>query len=137
MKKINTLLLLVAITFSAAFAKSTLNLSVKGMHCGGCETKFKSAATSIKGITEVKSVSAESSTAVVEFDEKAISAEKVVKSLAEQTGFTVSASTGATVTTAEGKPAACCAKGQSGSACTKDDAKKVKSKNTKVKTEVE
>jgi len=124
MKKINTLLLLVAITFSTVFAKSTLNLSVKGMHCGGCETKFKSAASSIKGVTEVTSVSAANSTAVIEYDEKTISAEKVVKSLADETGYTVSATTASATTTVEGKPAGCCMKGQSNPACKQSDKEK-------------
>lgn len=121
MKKINTLLLLLVITFSTVFAKSTLNLSVKGMHCGGCETKFKTTATAIKGITEVKSVSAENSSAVVEYDEKTVSAQQIIKTLAEQTGYTVSASTGSEVTTVEGKPAGCCQKGQNNPSCSQKD----------------
>ena len=121
MKKINTLLLLMAITFSAVFATSTINLSVKGMHCGGCETKFKSAATAINGVTEVVSVSAANSSAVIVYDEKTVSAEKIIKTLADQTGYTVSATTGTTVTKAEGKPAGCCQKGQNNPSCKKED----------------
>lgn len=117
MKKINTLLLLVAITFSTIFAKSTLNLSVKGMHCGGCETKFKAKATDINGISDVTSVSSANSTAVIVYDEKVISADKIIQTLAAQTGYTITASTGNTTTTAEGKPAACCQKGQKNAAC--------------------
>ena len=121
MKKINTLLLLTAITLSTVFAKSTLNLSVKGMHCGGCETKFKTVATSIKGVTEVTSVSAANSSAVVEYDEKTITAEKVVESLAKETGYTITANSGATTTTATGTPAGCCQKGQSNPSCKQGD----------------
>lgn len=136
MKKINTFLFLTAFTLFAAFTKSTLNLSVKGMHCGGCETKFKTAASGINGITEVKSVSAANSVAVVEYDEKTISAEKVVKALADQTGFTVSTTNGTAVTTATGKPASCCMQGQSNPSCKQGDKEKcAKSKCDKPKVD--
>lgn len=135
MKKINSLLFLIAITFSTIFAKSTLNLSVKGMHCGGCETKFTTTATNIKGITEVKSVSAANSTAVVEFDEKTITAENVVKSLADKTGYTITTTTGEIVNAA-GTPAACCMKGEKNASCKKGDkAKCAKTKCDKAKSE--
>lgn len=130
MKTLRTLLLLLSISVSGQLlADTTLNLSVKGMHCGGCESKFKSAASGIKGVQEVKSVSAANSSAVVVYDEKAISAEKLIQSLADQTGYTVAASTGATVTTAEGKPAGCCMKGQNNPSCSQ----KEKAKCTKKK----
>ncbi len=124
MKKTNTLLLLFAITFSAVFAKSTLNLTVKGMHCGGCETKFKSTAKDLNGITDITSVSSANNTAVIEYDEKVVSADKIIKTLAEQTGYTI---TDNKTTTVEGKPAACCQKGQKNATCTD------KSKNSKKK----
>lgn len=127
MKKINLLLLLVAITFSTIFAKSTLNLTVKGMHCGGCETKFKAKATSINGVSDISSVSSANSTAVIEYDEKVVSAEKIIKTLAEQTGYTITASANNKTTTVAGKPDACCQKGQKNAACTD------KSKNSKKK----
>lgn len=135
MKKINTLLLLMAITFSAVFAAKTLNLSVKGMHCGGCETKFKTVAADINGITEVTSVSASNSNAVIIYDEKATTEEKIIKSLAEQTGYTVSATT-ANGATATGTPAGCCMKGQSNPACKDSDkAKCAKTKCDKPKAD--
>ena len=122
MKKINTLLFLIALTFSAVFANKTLNLSVKGMHCGGCETKFKTVAADINGIKEVTSVSASNSNAVIIYDEKATTEAQIIKSLAEQTGYTVALSNGtATVT---GKPAGCCMSGQSNPACKQADKEK-------------
>lgn len=124
MKKLNTLLLLVAITFSTIYAKSTLNLTVKGMHCGGCETKFKAKATSINGVSDISSVSSANNTAVIEYDEKTVSAEKIIKTLAEQTGYSI---TDNKTTTVEGKPAACCQKGQKNAACT-DKGKNAKKK---------
>jgi copper chaperone CopZ len=134
MKKLNTLFLLLAVTFTTVFANSTLNLSVKGMHCGGCETKFKSAATAVNGVTAVKSVSAANSTAVIEYDEKTVSAQELIKALADKTGYTIAASTGSEVTTAEGKPAGCCQKGQNNPSCKKEDkAKCAKSKCDKPK----
>ncbi len=118
MKSLKSLLILLSIITSAQlFATSTLNLTVKGMHCGGCESKFKTAATGIKGIQEVTSVSAENGNAVIVYDEKLITPEKAVKELADQTGFTVSANTGAAKTIAEGKTAGCCMKGQSNPSC--------------------
>lgn len=134
MKKINVLFLLIAISFSAAFANKTLNLSVKGMHCGGCEMKFKSVASDIEGIKEVSSVSASNSNAVIIYDEKATTEEKVIKALAEQTGYTVAATNG--TTTATGKPAGCCMSGQSNPSCkTSDKAKCAKTKCDKPKAD--
>lgn len=121
MKKTNILLLLVAITFSTVFAKSTLNLAVKGMHCSSCETKFKAKATSIDGVSSINNVSSANNTATIEFDEKTISAEKIIKTLADQTGYTITASINNANTTAEGKPAACCQKGQKNAACSDKD----------------
>ena len=136
MKKFNLLFVLM-IASLAIFAKSTLNLDVKGMHCGGCEVKFKSVATGIAGVTEVTSVSAADSKAVIVFDEKIISTEKLVAALATQTGWSVSASNGTVVAT--GKPTGCCAKGQAAPACkegeTKKDCKKGKSKHNKKSVE--
>ncbi|MFN8236774.1 MAG: heavy metal-associated domain-containing protein [Chitinophagales bacterium] len=116
MKKICLSLLSVVIAVTV-FAGNSLNLTVKGMHCGGCETKFKSTAASINGITEVSSVSAANSNAVVVIDEKVISAESAIKQLAEQTGYTVSLNTAAGTVSSSGAPAGCCMKGQNNSSC--------------------
>ncbi len=116
-------------TTSSTFANSTLKLSVKGMHCGGCETKFKTVASGVKGVTEVTSVSASNNNAVLVFDEKSTSADLIVKTLAEKTGYTVEVTSGAAVTSATGKPAGCCMSGQSNPSCKdKDKAKCAKTK---------
>lgn len=133
MKSLKTLFIVLSMLITAPIiANTTLNLTVKGMHCGGCETKFKTVASGIEGIKEVTSVSAANSNAVIVYDEKTTSSDKIVKSLAEQTGYTVSASTGAAVTTATGKPAGCCMAGQSNPSCKdKDKAKCAKKKCAK------
>ena len=130
MKSLKTLFIVLSMLIAAPIiANTTLNLTVKGMHCGGCETKFKTVASGIDGIKEVTSVSAANSNAVIVYDEKTTSSDKIVKSLAEQTGYTVSAAAGATVTTATGKPAGCCMAGQSNPSCKdKDKAKCAKTK---------
>ena len=130
MKSLKTLFIVLSMLIAAPIiANTTLNLTVKGMHCGGCETKFKTAAAGINGIKEVTSVSAANGNAVIVYDEKQTTAEKAVKELAEQSGFTVSASAGAAVTTATGKPAGCCMAGQSNPSCKdKDKAKCAKTK---------
>ncbi len=136
MKKTNTLLLFMAITFSTAFAAKTLNLSVKGMHCGGCETKFKTVAEDINGITEVTSVSAANNNAVIVFDEKTTTEEKIIRTLAEQTGYTISSTNSSESITVSGKPAGCCMKGQSNPACKQaDKAKCAKTKCDKPKAD--
>ncbi|HNY54702.1 MAG TPA: heavy-metal-associated domain-containing protein [Chitinophagales bacterium] len=130
MKSLKTLFIVLSMLIAAPIiANTTLNLTVKGMHCGGCETKFKTAAAGINGIKEVTSVSAANSNAVIVYDEKTTSSDKIVKSLAEETGYTVSAAAGAIVTTATGKPAGCCMAGQSNPSCKdKDKAKCAKTK---------
>lgn len=134
MKKIITLLVGVSFCISSAFANKTLNLSVKGMHCGGCETKFKTVATGIEGVKEVNAVSASNSNAVITYDEKKTSEEKLIKSLAEKTGYTISATNGTSAVS--GKPAGCCMAGQSNPSCKdKDKAKCAKTKCDKPKTE--
>ena len=121
MKKLTLLLLFGGIFISQLYSNSILNLNVKGMHCSGCEVKFKSAAADVNGIKEVTSISADNGTAVISFDEKVITAEKVVQELASKSGFSVSATTGAGVSSAEGKPTGCCMKGQHNPSCKKED----------------
>ncbi len=138
MKKITLFFLFGLILNFALLANTTVQLSVKGMHCGGCETKFKSAAQEIKGVTEVNAVSAANGSATVTYDEKAISSEALVKALADKTGYTVSAAGGSEVV---GKPTGCCKKGEGKPMCKegekenckkdKKDCKKNKSKCSK------
>lgn len=134
MKKLITFIVALSFCISAVFANKTLNLSVKGMHCGGCETKFKTLAAGIEGVKEVSSVSAANSNAVIIYDEKSTSEEKLIKSLAEKTGYTISASN--STSEVSGKPTGCCMKGQSNPSCKdKDKAKCAKTKCDKPKTE--
>ena len=121
MKKLTLLLLFAGIFFSPLYSNSILNLNVKGMHCGGCEVKFKSAAAEVNGIKEVTSISAANGNAVISFDEKVITAEKVVQELASKSGFGISATTVDGISTSEGKPAGCCMKGQHNPSCKKED----------------
>ncbi len=123
MKKFNLLFVLM-IASVAIFAKSTLNLDVKGMHCGGCETKFKSIATGINGVSEVTSVSSANGKAVIVYDEKLISDKKLVAELASKTGYSVSASTSTGTVAVTGTPNGCCAKGQGAPACKEGETKK-------------
>ncbi|HNE49805.1 MAG TPA: heavy-metal-associated domain-containing protein [Chitinophagales bacterium] len=133
MRKLQSLLILLSVAVSAQLmANTTLNLSVKGMHCGSCEKKFKTAAGGISGIVEVSAVSAESNNAVVVYDEKTTTSDKVIKALADKTGYTVSASNEAT---AVGKPTSCCMKGQKEAACSKKDKEKCTKKTKCTKTE--
>jgi copper chaperone CopZ len=133
MKKLQLLSILLSAVISAQLMANTpLNLSVKGMHCGSCEKKFKTAADGISGVVEVSAVSADNSNAVVVYDEKATTSDKVIKALAEKTGYTVTASNGAA---AVGKPASCCMKGQKEAACSKKEKEKCTKKTKCTKSE--
>jgi Zn2+/Cd2+-exporting ATPase len=128
MKKILPFFLLLAFSLVVLAESSLLNLKVNGMHCGGCENKFKASATQIKGIEEVTAVSASEGTATIRYDASLISAEKAIQSLAESTGYTITATTSLGMVQSEGKPAGCCQKGQSTAACKKSE-KSCKSKS--------
>jgi Zn2+/Cd2+-exporting ATPase len=117
MKKILSLFIVLAFAITALAENPTLNLKVSGMTCGGCENKFKSAATQIPGIQEVMAVSAAEGSATIKYDPAIISAEKAVQSLAESTGYTITANTSLGMVQSEGKPAACCQKGKKTAAC--------------------
>lgn len=121
MKKIASLLMLLALGLSLSAENPTLDLKVSGMHCSSCENKFKAAATKISGIEEVTAVSASSGTATIRYNPSEISAEKAIQSLAEATGYTVTGTTNLGVVQSEGKPAGCCSKGQSNPACKKTE----------------
>ena len=67
MKKLQLLSILLSAVISAQLMANTpLNLSVKGMHCGSCEKKFKTTAVGISGVVEVSAVSAVNSNVVVD-----------------------------------------------------------------------
>ena len=115
MKKLQLLSILLSAVISAQLmANTSLNLSVKGMHCGSCEKKFKSVADGISGVVEVSAVSADNSNAVVVYDEKTISSEELIATLANKTGYTVAAFNNNTAS----KPAdACCSKSKKKANC--------------------
>lgn len=130
MKKINILLLLLSVSLSVALANKTVNLSVKGMHCGGCEVKFKSTATKIDGVQEVSAVSAANSNATIIYDEKTTTEEKLIAALAEKTGYTIAVAANAGTTVA-GKPAGCCMSGKSNPSCKSADKQKCSKQKSK------
>ena len=119
MQKIIPFFLLLGFGMIALAESSLLQLKVTGMHCGGCEAKFKTVAAGIKGIEEVKAVSAADGTASILYNPSLISAEKAIQSLAENTGYTVTATTSLGTVQSEGKPAGCCMKGEKSAACKK------------------
>ena len=121
MKRIFPLFLLLAFVMNAFAENPTLDLKVTGMHCGGCENKFKAAAVKIEGIDEVTAVSAANGTATIRYNPSEISAEKAIQSLAEATGYTVTATTSLGTVQSAGKPAGCCSKGQNNPACKKSE----------------
>ena len=130
--KNNQIAMLVMILFcsiATTFAHKTLNLSVKGMHCGSCESKFKSLASTLQGVTEVNSVSAQASTATIIYDEKATSEEALINTLAQKSGYNIDAVN--SVTAVSGKPAGCCKSGKSTSSCKKSESTKTKCSSSK------
>ncbi|MCB9034412.1 MAG: heavy-metal-associated domain-containing protein [Chitinophagales bacterium] len=126
MKKVSTFLIVCFVT-TLMFAGNlaSINLSVKGMTCGGCENKFKEKALNIKGIKSVDAVSAETGTATVTFDMDEINSKEVIEALAENTGYTVANNTnGKETNQVAGKPSSCCQKGATNPACKKGETKK-------------
>lgn len=101
--------LFLAITISA-LASNTLELSVKGMHCGGCEAKFRTKIEALKGITKVKEVSAINSYTSLEFNPEVISEEEIIKNLIASTGYAITKIEAKTTTNTA--PKACCKSGQ-------------------------
>ncbi|MEZ5054734.1 MAG: heavy metal-associated domain-containing protein [Chitinophagales bacterium] len=118
MKKISLLFAILAIGFSFTFANKTLHLTVKGMHCSSCETKFKSTASKVEGVQEVSAVSLANSDATLVYDEKATTEAKIIQTLVDKTGYTISVKNAANATV--GKPSSCCSKGKSNTSCKKD-----------------
>lgn len=68
---------------------STLELTVNGMHCGGCSGRLKKALEATPGIRSA-SVVLESKQVAVDFDTEVIG-EGAVRQAIEDTGFTVQA----------------------------------------------
>ncbi|QQR97212.1 MAG: heavy-metal-associated domain-containing protein [Sphingobacteriales bacterium] len=118
------------LVLAISFATNTLNLNVKGMHCGGCEAKFKTKIQDVKGVTAVKEVSAANSVAVLEYNPAETSEEKIIKQLTESSGYTI-AKVDSNEKSESTAPKSCCSKsGQSSckkpssSSCDKSKSKK-------------
>jgi copper ion binding protein len=87
-KKMKEAKLVAAIEKAGYTVKSeTIQVSVEGMTCAGCSSKVSTAVAGLKGVKEQK-VCHESKTAVVTFDPKAVSRDKVLAAI-DQTGFKV------------------------------------------------
>jgi copper chaperone CopZ len=132
MKKIFALSTLLFCMFFLGMASNTLNINVKGMHCGGCETKFKSKAQAIDGVSAVKEVSAEKSMAVLEYNPAVISESEIIKQLTAQTGYEIANIDAGKTTEATTK--SCCKSGQTScnnkTASTSCDKKPASNSNT-------
>jgi copper chaperone CopZ len=132
MKKIIALSTLVFCMFILGVASNTLNISVKGMHCGGCESKFKSKAQAINGISDVKEVSAEKSMAILEYNPSIISESDIIKQLTAQTGYEIANANAGKTTEVTTK--SCCKSGQTScnnkTASTSCDKKPASNSNT-------
>jgi copper chaperone len=118
MKKITFFALIMACMVAIAFAGNTLNLSVKGMHCGGCEDNFKAKAEKLDGVINVSDVSATNATATIEYDAAKTSEQEIIAQLTKQTGYAIATATSATTTETTKTAASCCSKGNK-AACTK------------------
>lgn len=101
-----------------------VKLSVKGMHCSGCENKVKQVLKDIDGVTATQSVSADAGSAVITIDKNVTTEAKVATTLAEKTGYEVSIvgnnstkSCSETCTKPKSKTK-CCTSGQNSPACT-------------------
>jgi len=87
-KKVKEAKLVAAIEKAGYLVKSeTIQVSVEGMTCAGCSSKVSTAVAAVKGVKEQK-VCHESKTAVVTFDPKTVSRDKVLAAI-DQTGFKV------------------------------------------------
>lgn len=87
-KKVKDAQLLTAIRKAGFTVKGeTLQVGVKGMSCGACSSKVSKAIAALKGVKEQK-VCHVSKQAIVTFDPKQISGDKVVAAISG-TGFTV------------------------------------------------
>jgi copper chaperone len=102
-----------------AFAGETLvNLQVKGMKCGGCESKVTAVLKGIDGVVSTQEVSAAKGSVTVTINDKAISQEALATVLADKTGYDVSVvSKGDAVKVKGNEKAACCKKGETKASC--------------------
>lgn len=111
-----TILLMSVSSFALQPGQAKVNLSVKGMKCGGCEAKIKSILSETKGVVSTEKVSASEGSAVVIIDTKVTSDKAVATALADKSGYDVKISTEAKAVKGNAK-AACCS-GAAKSTCT-------------------
>jgi copper chaperone len=119
--------LLSAVTLIMAFSLSTfagepnqvkVNLNVKGMKCGGCESKVKSVLGDMEGVVSTEEVSSAKGSVTLTIDKTKTSEKAVAAALADKTGYDVTVvANGVAVETKGNEKAACCTKGQTKAAC--------------------
>ena len=82
MKKIIAMFLCAAATVSGAAETQKVTLDVKGMHCGTCPLTVKVILKKQQGVDDVK-MDAEKHTALVSFDPKVMTPEKLAQAVTE------------------------------------------------------
>ena len=113
-----TILLMTVSSFAIEPGQSLVNLNVKGMRCGGCETKVKSVLKDIKGIVSIETVNSSEGKVSVIIDDAKTTDKKVATVLAEKTGYDVKVANSATNSIKGTSKAACCS-GKSKADCEK------------------
>lgn len=82
MKKLIACLALAAAAFAASAAPQTVTLSVPGMTCAACPITVKKALTKVEGVSKAE-VSYEKRLAVVIFDDRKTTVQKLTKASAD------------------------------------------------------
>lgn len=119
----NWILSVFTLIFSvAAFAiqpgQAQVNLQIKGMKCGGCESKVKSILKDVNGVVSTESISAADGAAVLIIDTKKTSEKEVAAVLADKSGYDVKVVSGGSSKTIQGNKKAACCSGAAKSSCT-------------------
>lgn len=104
--------------FAVQPGESKVNLQIKGMKCGGCESKIKSILKDVDGVVSTESVSASEGTAVLVINNKKTTSSKVATILADQSGYDVKVVSGSNTKTVAGNKKAACCSGAAKSSCT-------------------
>jgi copper chaperone CopZ len=112
------IMLVTVSAFAIEPGQSMVNLKVKGMRCGGCETKVKSVLKDIKGIVSIETVSADEGKVSVIIDDAKTTDKKVATILADKTGYDVKITDSATNSIKGNSKPACCT-GKSKASCEK------------------
>ena len=106
---------------------ASLDLSVIGMTCAGCENKVKAALGGIDGIVETKKVDSETDVASLTYDPSVVSEAAIIEALSAKTGYSISVIQSAGMTekdahkcSTESTKACCANKAKSKDSCTKE-----------------